>query len=88
VHGVVVACAARGADVAGGRLRRREVAGGDHATAAFPRVRGQDTRPWVDLGHWQAGPDLFLIILKIFKHPNFEIQNGDLPIVYNSPNFA
>jgi hypothetical protein len=26
--------------VAGGRPRRREVAGGDHATAAFPRVRG------------------------------------------------
>jgi hypothetical protein len=32
-HSVVAACAARGC-VAGGRPRRREVAGGDHATAA------------------------------------------------------
>jgi hypothetical protein len=49
---------------------------------------GRDTRPWADVGHWQAGSILFLIILKNFKYPNFEIQNGDLRIVYNSPNFA
>jgi hypothetical protein len=32
---------ARGADVAGGRPRRREVAGGDQATAALPRAHGR-----------------------------------------------
>jgi hypothetical protein len=37
---VVAACAARGEGVAGGRPRRREVAGGDHATAVLPRTRG------------------------------------------------
>jgi hypothetical protein len=40
---------------------------------------------WVRL---TGGPHLFLLFLKIFKHPNFEIQNGDFPAVYNSPNFA
>jgi hypothetical protein len=48
---------------------------------------GRDTWPWADVGHWQAGPELFLIILKIFKHPNFKIQNGGLPVVYNSLHF-
>jgi hypothetical protein len=51
---------------------------GDEATArAFKR--------WVRL---TGGPSLFLIFLKIFKHPNIEIQNDDLPHVSNSPNFG
>jgi hypothetical protein len=37
-HSTVAACAARGEGVAGGRPRRREVAGGDHATAAPART--------------------------------------------------
>jgi hypothetical protein len=38
----VAACAARGGNVAGGRPRRHEVVGGDHATAAFPGTRGPE----------------------------------------------
>jgi hypothetical protein len=33
-HSAVAACAVRGGGVAGGRPRRHEVVGGDHATAA------------------------------------------------------
>jgi hypothetical protein len=39
-HVVVATCTARGGGVAGGRPCRREVAGGDYTTAAFPRARG------------------------------------------------
>jgi hypothetical protein len=39
-HGAAVACAARGADVAGGRPCRREVVGGGQATTASPCMRG------------------------------------------------
>jgi hypothetical protein len=35
------------------------------------------------IGAWP----LFLFF-KIFKHPKFEIQNGDLPDVQISPNFV
>jgi hypothetical protein len=35
------AWAARGAEVAGGRQRRREVLDGDRATAVSPRARGR-----------------------------------------------
>jgi hypothetical protein len=65
----------------GGRRRGSVATRGessDEATAcAFKR--------WVRL---TSGPHLFLFFLKIFKHPNFEIYNGDLPAVYNSPNFV
>jgi hypothetical protein len=39
-HGAVATCAARGGGVAGGRPRRREVVGGDHATTVLPRAHG------------------------------------------------
>jgi hypothetical protein len=35
-----------------------------------------------------SGPRLHFIISMIFNHPNFEIRNGILPDVQNSPNFA
>jgi hypothetical protein len=58
--GAVTACTARGGGVAGGRPRRREVAGGDHATLRSRARVGRDTRLWADVGYWQVGPPLIL----------------------------
>jgi hypothetical protein len=74
------AWAVRGAEVAGGRQRRGEVAGGDQATTVSPRTRGHalaGTR-----GHgpaWAAGKRALPLFyfFKIFHVPNFEIQNSD-----------
>jgi hypothetical protein len=35
-----------------------------------------------------SGPRLHFVISMIFNHPNFEIENGDLPDVPNLPNFT
>jgi hypothetical protein len=45
-------------------------------------------RPWAGVGRWQAGRAAFMIFLTIFHLPNFEMQNGNLTSVQNSPNFA
>jgi hypothetical protein len=42
--------------VAGGRLCRREVVGGDHATAALPRVRGPGHAAMGRRGLLASGP--------------------------------
>jgi hypothetical protein len=39
----------------------------------------------LDTDKWALASFLFF---KIFKHPNFEIKNGDFPIVQISQNFA
>jgi hypothetical protein len=60
--------------------------------ATTTHVDGKENRAVAD---WQrrrevagGGPATFLIFFMIFHLPNFEIQNGDLPAVYNSLNFA
>jgi hypothetical protein len=35
-----------------------------------------------------SGPRLYFVISKIFNHPNFQIRNGNLPDVQNTPNFV
>jgi hypothetical protein len=55
-HGAVTACAVRGGGVAGGRLRRCEVASGDHATAVLPRVRGTGHMAMGRRGLLASGP--------------------------------
>jgi hypothetical protein len=72
--------------VVGGRPRRREVAGGDHATLRSRARVGRDTQLWADMGDWQVGPPLILF-LKFQNHPNFVIQFGDFSFVQNSPKF-
>jgi hypothetical protein len=52
----VAACEARGGNVAGGRPHRRGVAGGDHATIAFPRVRGPGHAAMGQRGPLASGP--------------------------------
>jgi hypothetical protein len=74
----VTARAACGAEVANGRQCRREVAGGDRATAVSPLTRGP----------LASEPCHFSEFFKIFKLPHFDIRIGDLPNVKTSSNFA
>jgi hypothetical protein len=60
--------------------------------AAWPHVVSAVTRQpacWVKwLVPLTCGPFGLFEFSMIFNHSNFEIQNGDLPDVQNSPNFA
>jgi hypothetical protein len=70
------AWAARGAEVPGGRQRRREVAGGDRATTLSPRAREFALAGHAALGRrgpLASGPRRFSEFFKIFKHPQFDI---------------
>jgi hypothetical protein len=64
-----------------GRWRDSVAACGEHCDEATVRA----FKRWVRL---TGGPSPISGFLRIFKHPNFEIQNCDLPTVYNSPSFA
>jgi hypothetical protein len=44
--------------------------------------------PWAIVGRWQAGRATFLVFFQDFPTSKFEIQNSDIPVVQNSPNFA
>jgi hypothetical protein len=78
---VAAAWGARGAEVAGGRQRRREVVGGDRATVVSPRARGRALAETRSLGPLASGPCHFSDFFKILKHPHFDIRIGDLPDV-------
>jgi hypothetical protein len=60
--------------------------------AVWPRVASVVTRQPAcsvkRLVPLTCGPSGLFEFLMIFNHSNFEIQNGDLPVVQNSPNFA
>jgi hypothetical protein len=64
--------------------------GGD--AAVWPRVASVVTRQPAcsvkRLVPLTCGPSGLFEFLMTFNHSNFEIQNGDLPVVQNSPNFA
>jgi hypothetical protein len=66
------------------------LAGG--GTAAWPRVASAVTRQPAcsvkRLVPLTCGPSGLFEFPMIFNHLNFEIQNGDLPDVKNSPNFV
>jgi hypothetical protein len=66
------------------------LAGG--GAAAWPRVASAVTRQPAcsvkRLVPLTCGPSGLFEFPMIFNHPNFEIQNSDLPDVQNSPNFA
>jgi hypothetical protein len=56
-------------------------------SVAWVRVRWpvHSVRQWL----WLTGrAQLISEFLMIFTHPNFEIRNGDLPDIQNSPNFS
>jgi hypothetical protein len=52
------------------------------------RARERPVRPVKRRLRLTSGPRLYFIISVIFNHTNFEIRNGDLPNVQNSPNFS
>jgi hypothetical protein len=66
------------------------LAGG--GAAAWPRMASVVTRQPAysvkRLVPLTCGPSGLFEFPIIFNHSNFEIQNGDLPNVQNSPNFA
>jgi hypothetical protein len=70
----------------GGGHRQRTV------TIASPsvvsRAHGRPVRPVKRHLRLTSGPRLHFIISMIFSHPNFEIRNGNLPDVQNTPNFV
>jgi hypothetical protein len=84
-HGAAATCVARGADVEAGRQCWCEVAVAakqlSHACDASVRA------PFKWRLRLTSGPRHFLFI-KIFKHPQFDIQIGDFPYVQISPNFS
>jgi hypothetical protein len=75
-HGAAVACAAHGADVVACRQRRCEVVA---MAAQLSRVRDANVRaPFKRPLSLTGGPQCFYLFIKIFKHPHFDIQFGDL----------
>jgi hypothetical protein len=61
------AWAARGAEVAGGRQRRRKVTGGDQATMVSPRTRGRALAGTCGHGlSWAAGKQALPLNILIY----------------------
>jgi hypothetical protein len=83
--GAAAACAARGADVAASRQRRREVV--VVAVQLAHTREASDRAPFKRPLSLTGGPRIFLFI-KIYKHPHFDIRICDLLDVQNSTNFA
>jgi hypothetical protein len=74
--------------VAGGRPRRREVAGGDHVTAALPRARGPGNATMGRRGLLTSGPchNSFSKIPKLAQTLYFNLVTFPLSKIHQNLN--